>query len=70
MTTGNNDIWKARLLLRNVGGDAIYTSPQLNSPKMENQDGHPQTYEWSFNFKLEHPQLNTAKTAELIDITC
>jgi len=70
MTTGNDEIWKSRLRLRNVAGTTIFTSPQLNSPKMENNNGHPQTYQWSYNFKIDPSLLPSATTAEMIDITC
>jgi hypothetical protein len=70
MTTGNDEIWKARLRLRNVSGTTIFTSPELNSPKMENNNGHPQTYQWSYSFKIDPSLLPSATTAEMIDITC
>ena len=70
MTTGADDIWKARVRLRNVAGTTIFTSPELNSPKMENNNGHPQTYQWSYNFKIDPSLLPSATPAEMIDITC
>ncbi len=70
MTTDGDDIWKARVRLRNVAGTSIFTSPVLNSPKMENKDGHPQTYQWSYSFKIDASLLPSATTAEMIDITC
>jgi hypothetical protein len=70
MTTGSDDIWKARLRLRNVAGTSIFTSPELNSPKMDNKDNHPQTYQWSYSFKIDPSLLPSATTAEMIDITC
>jgi len=70
MTTDGDDIWKARVRLRNVAGTSIFTSPELNSPKMENKDGHPQTYQWSYSFKIDATLLPSATTAEMIDITC
>ncbi len=70
MTTGTDEIWKARVRLRNVAGTTIFTSPELNSPKMENNDGHPQTYQWSYSFKIDPSLLPSATTAEMIDITC
>ncbi len=70
MTTGTDDIWKARVRLRNVSGTTIFTSPELNSPKMENKDNHPQTYQWSYSFKIDPSLLPSATTAEMVNITC
>jgi len=70
MTTDNNDIWKSRVLLRNVAGVSVFTSPELNSPKMENKNGHPQTYNWAYNFKIDPSLLPSITTAEMFDITC
>jgi hypothetical protein len=70
MTTEGDDIWRARVRLRNVAGTEVFTSPELNSPKMENADGHPQTYSWSYSFKINPTLLPSATTAEMIDIRC
>jgi len=70
MTTDNNDIWKSRVLLRNVAGVSVFTSPELNSPKMENKNGHPQTYNWAYSFKIDPSLLPSITTAEMFDITC
>jgi len=70
MTTDNNDIWKSRVLLRNVAGVSVFTSPILNSPKMENKNGHPQTYSWSYNFHIDPTLLPSITTAEMFDIEC
>jgi hypothetical protein len=70
MTTDNNDIWKSRVLLRNVAGVSVFTSPVLNSPKMENKNGHPQTYNWSYNFHVDPTLLPSITTAEMFDIEC
>jgi hypothetical protein len=71
MTTDNDsNIWKARVLLRNVAGNAIYTSPELNSPKMENSNNHPQTYRWSYSFRIDPQLMQSASTAQMIDIRC
>ncbi len=70
MTTDNNDIWKSRVLLRNVAGVSVFTSPILNSPRMENKNGHPQTYNWSYNFHVNPSLLPSITTAEMFDIEC
>lgn len=71
MTTSNRgEIWKARIVLRNGAGGAVYTSPMLNSPRMENSDNHPQTYNWSYNFRIEPQLLQSVNTAQMIDINC
>lgn len=70
MTTEGDDIWKARVRLRNVAGTSVFTSPVLNSPKMENKDGHPQTYHWSYSFKIDPSLLPSATQAEMVEITC
>lgn len=70
MTTEGDDIWKARVRLRNVAGTSVFTSPQLNSPRMENQDGHPQTYHWSYSFRIDPSLLPSATTAEMVEISC
>jgi hypothetical protein len=72
MTTDKDDdaIWKARVRLRNVAGTSVFTSPELNSPKMENKDGHPQTYQWSYSFHIDPTLLTSATLAEMVEITC
>lgn len=70
MTTDNNDIWKSRVRLRNVAGVSVFTSPILNSPKMENKNGHPQTYNWAYNFHVDPTLLPSVTTAEMFDIEC
>jgi hypothetical protein len=70
MTTAGDDIWKARVRLRNVAGTPVFTSPVLNSPKMENKDGHPQTYHWSYSFKIDPTLLPSATQAEMVEIAC
>lgn len=70
MTTDNNDIWKSRVRLRNVAGVSVFTSPILNSPKMENKDGHPQTYNWAYNFHVDPSLLPSVTVAEMFDIEC
>jgi hypothetical protein len=70
MTTDNDDIWKSRIRLRNVAGTSVFTSPVLNSPKMENHNGHPQTYNWSYSFHVEPSLLPSITQAEMFDIYC
>ncbi|MDB5976099.1 MAG: hypothetical protein JWR07_2859 [Nevskia sp.] len=70
MTTDDNDIWKSRVRLRNVAGVSVFTSPILNSPKMENKGGHPQTYNWAYNFHVDPTLLPSVTTAEMFDIEC
>ena len=71
MTTEDNDnIWKSRVRLRNVAGTSVFTSPELNSPKMENKDGHPQTYHWSYSFHIDPSLIPSATQAEMVEITC
>lgn len=70
MTTEGDDIWHARVRLRNVAGTSVFTSPVLNSPKMENKDGHPQTYHWSYSFRIDPSLLPSATTAEMVEISC
>ncbi|MDE0856352.1 MAG: hypothetical protein OSA97_18195 [Nevskia sp.] len=70
MTTGNDDVWKSRVRLRNVAGVSVFTSPELNSPRMENQDGHPQTVNWSYSFHVDPTLLPSVTSAEMFDIRC
>lgn len=71
MTTSNRgETWKSRVVLRDGAGSTVYTSPMLNSPRMENSDHHPQTYNWSFNFRIEPQLLQSVTTAQMIDISC
>jgi len=70
MTTDNNDIWKSRIRLRTVAGTSVFTTPELNSPKMENKNGHPQTYNWAYSFQIDPRLLPSITQAEMFDITC
>lgn len=70
MTLHSGDIWKARVLLRDAAGKVIYTTPMLNSPKMENKDNHPPTYNWSYSFRVDPGVLSAATGAEMSEIRC
>ena len=70
MTTDDDDIWKSRVRLRSVAGTSVFTSPVLNSPKMENKNGHPQTYTWAYSFHIDPSLLPSIAAAEMFDITC
>ncbi len=70
MTTDDNDTWRSRVRLRSVAGTSVYTSPVLNSPKMENKNGHPQTYNWSYSFHIDPTLLPSIAAAEMFDINC
>jgi hypothetical protein len=70
MTTDDNDIWKSRIRLRSVAGTSVFTTPELNSPKMENKNGHPQTYNWAYSFHVDPTLLPSITSAEMFDIRC
>ena len=69
-TKDDDNIWKSRVQLKNVNGQSVFTSPVLNSPKMENKDGHPQTYRWSFSFHVDPTLLTSITSAEMVGISC
>lgn len=69
-TSSKGETWKARVVLRNGAGNTVYTSPLLNSPQMENSDHHPQTYNWSYDFRIDPQLLQSVTTAQMVDINC